>query len=191
MARTKKEEIFRAFSHNSYLLKVSYVDIIQFIERFVKYRLYDGREALGLFEQSQWEILVTVYCIQFKSFLEKQKKLINDSVPQYKEASEIWSLHDLRKNTIECKIIISLRNALEHSAGNFTSLSYHLNKDFEQSDFPSPTINFFEIDKMTAAEKEKVKEYFSGGERLIPLFETSCRTFITTSEKIQEILLGR
>jgi len=183
------QQINKAYTHNPYILKKSLIEIVQFIEEFTKYRMYDQYETVGLSEQLKWESLILIYCELFHSFVDKQRKIYKiykdlTGLNLDKERNEI-----INTSVIEHKILIELRNAIHHYAINFTRFSARADQNGKS--IPSPNIEWHNVNLNNDLVKYVDKNYFLGGEKLIHLFSNHCQDFISINSKLNIMLLEK
>ena len=69
-----KTNVERVYFHYPYIAKTSVVDIIQYIERFIRFELYSDITMFGVSDHRHWERLVRNYLEEVHSFIDLQRK---------------------------------------------------------------------------------------------------------------------
>jgi len=178
-----------AHIHNLYILKRKCIKIIQFIELYTKYRLFDMYQSHGVYEDLEWESMIINYLELVHLCQEKQRKIYK-GVCKFKGAN----YDEERKSIIfpvseEHAIIIALRNSIHHST--FTVVRISQASDENNKSIPSPNINWPQIE---LNEKQQIfvrENLFLGGDKLSNLFKKHCDIFMKTSRELGDLLLKK
>lgn len=110
--------ITKAYFHNPYILRLSCVDLIQFVERFTRFNLYPEIKLVGFLEQRNWERIVRNYLEEFHSFIEFQRNIqasFSRSTGEDVDAIRTIIVNPL---PVDSRIIQELRRRVHHEEGD-------------------------------------------------------------------------
>jgi hypothetical protein len=147
-----------AFGHFPYMLKRTCVEIIQFIELFVKYDIINAQTDTGFAEQLRWESMVESYLEKTHSYVDKQRKVYSNVCDELGINLDVERDAIVLPISIEHAIVTKLRRAHHHSALMVTRFS--MRGDANNMAQPMPSIMYWVSEEYTATEEEYLQTLY-------------------------------
>lgn len=183
------DNIKRGYFHNPYIAKLSCVDIIQFIERFIRFDLYPSIDIVGVKDQREWERLVRNYLEEVHSFIDIQRKIAAGFSKFVEIDLEPVCRSIIEPVPIDSKIVQELRRRVHHESIHII----YICETWDRGGY-IPAIPHIQIsDEWFSDEliKARVRETWDNRKLLWHLFGTHCDHFIDTSNSIGNVLLEK
>lgn len=181
--------IHRGYFHNPYIAKLSCVDIVQFIERFIRFDLYPRIDIVGVKDQREWERLVRNYLEEAHSFIDIQRKVAAGFSKFMEVDLEPICRPIIDPIPIDSKIIQELRRQIHHES---ISIIHILETIGPYGHIPAiPYIQISEDWFTDESIKTRVREIWNNPRLLWSMFGTHCDHFVNTSNAIGNVLLEK
>lgn len=184
-----KSNIERVYFHNPYIVRTSLVDIIQFIERFIRFDLFHDITMFGISDQRNWERLVRNYLEEVHSFIDLQRRTFSavENLLNHNFSAERTEI--LEPISIDSMIIKELRNQVHHESNHLIFIS-----ETETTSGMYPAIPIVRLDRSWFNEQmviDRVDDVMTNPERLWHVFGSHCEHFVISSNRIGNMLLDK
>jgi|GEM_PF-2058993 len=184
-----KLNIERVYFHNAYVAKTSFVDLIQFVERFIRFELFHSIRMLGVSDSRNWERLVRNYLEEVHSFIDLQRRtfsLVKQLLGQDFAAERRAIVEPL---PIDSLIIQELRRQVHHESAHIIFITETATK---AGDYPAiPIVMLRSTWFSEQAVIDRVVDVMTNPERLSLVFHTHCDHFVNSSNRIGNMLLEK
>lgn len=184
-----KSNIERVYFHNPYIAKTSVVDIVQFIERFIRFELFHDIHMFGVSDHRNWERLVRNYLEEVHSFIDLQRRTFSAVENLLDKDLAVERKVLIEPIPIDSLIIKELRNRVHHESNHLIFISETVTTSGVYPAIPLVMLNWNWFSQQELI--DRVKEVMTNPERLWLVFGNHCDHFVNSSNKIGNMLLEK